>query len=155
VDHVRNAFGQSTCCNAVASHVSQGLGRSTRFLKATGTCPVERGSGVWSRCLSSTTIPTVFEVLSEALTQPGLEILTATDPEVGIDLFWDRRPPIVLTDLVMREMGGLDVLERIMEIDPATEVILITAHYSSETAVEAIKKGATDYLNKPVPLKML
>jgi DNA-binding NtrC family response regulator len=53
----------------------------------------------------------------------------------------------------MPEMRGLDVLERIMEVDPGTEEILVTAHYSSETA--AIKKGATDYINKPVPLKML
>ncbi len=99
--------------------------------------------------------PTSIELLSEALAQPGLEILTATDPGLGIDLFCDRRPRIVLSDLVMPGMSGLHVLERITEVDPATEVILITAHYSSETAVEAIKKGATDYLNKPVPLKML
>jgi len=55
----------------------------------------------------------------------------------------------------MPEMSGLDVLERIMEVDPATDVIFLTAHHSSEIAVKAIKKGATDYLNKPVPLKVL
>ena len=52
-------------------------------------------------------------------------------------------------------MSGMDVLERIMEFDPATEVILMTAHYSTETAVEAIKKGASDYLNKPVSIAAL
>ena len=99
--------------------------------------------------------PSSLELLSEALAQPGLEIRTASDPEEGLDLFCDRRPHIVLTDLVMPKMSGMDVLERIMEIDSATDVILMTAHYSSESAVEAIRKGASDYLNKPVSLGIL
>jgi DNA-binding NtrC family response regulator len=84
-----------------------------------------------------------------------LEILTTSDPEEGIDLFCSRRPQIVLTDLVMPHLSGMEVLERIIEIDPSTDVILITAHYSSETAVEAIQKGASDYLNKPISLPAL
>ena len=87
-----------------------------------------------------------MELLSNALAQPGLEILTASGPEEGLDLFRNRRPQIVLTDLVMPRMTGMEVLERIMEVDPATEVILMSAHYSTESAVEAIKKGASDYL---------
>ena len=96
-----------------------------------------------------------LELLSEALAQSGLEIFTASDPEEGLDLFCDRRPHIVLTDLVMPKMSGMDMLERIIEIDSATDVILMSAHYSSESAVEAIQKGASDYLNKPVPLATL
>ncbi len=96
-----------------------------------------------------------LELLSSALAQPGLEILTASDPEEGLDLFYNRRPQIVLTDLVMPNLSGMDVLERIMEFDPSTEVILMTAHYSTESAVEAIKKGASDYLNKPISLAAL
>jgi DNA-binding NtrC family response regulator len=96
-----------------------------------------------------------LELLSEALAQSGLEIFTASDPEEGLDLFCDRRPHIVLTDLVMPTMSGMAVLERIMEVDPATDVILMTAHYAAESAVEAIQKGASDYLNKPVPLVTL
>ena len=96
--------------------------------------------------------PGSLEMLSSALAQPGLEILTASDPEEGIDLVYSRRPQIVLTDLVMPRLSGIEVLERIMEFDPSIEVILMTAHYSTESAVEAIKKGATDYLNKPVSL---
>ena len=99
--------------------------------------------------------PSSLELLSEALAQSGLEILTASDADEGLDLFCDRRPHIVLTDLVMPKMSGMDVLERIMEIDSATDVILMTAHYSSESAVEAIRKGASDYLNKPVSLGIL
>jgi DNA-binding NtrC family response regulator len=93
-----------------------------------------------------------LDLLSDASAQPGLEILKASSPEEGLDLFYDRRPEIVLTDLVMPHMSGMEVLERIMEVDSATDVILLTAHYSTESAVEAIKKGASDYMNKPVSL---
>jgi len=96
-----------------------------------------------------------LEMLSSALAQPGLEILTASDPEDGLDIACSRHPEIVLTDLVMPHLSGLEVLERIMEIDPATDVVLMSAHYSSESAVEAIKKGASDYLNKPVSVAAL
>src|SRR5262249_12737492 len=93
-----------------------------------------------------------LELLSTALAHPDIEILTASDPEQGLDLVANRHPQIVLTDLVMPGMTGLEVLDRVMEMDPATDVILMTAHYSTETAVEAIKKGASDYLNKPVSI---
>ena len=96
--------------------------------------------------------PGSLELLASALAHPDIEILTASDPEQGLDLVSTRHPQIVLTDLVMPGMNGLEVLSRIMEIDPSIDVMLMTAHYSSETAVEAIKKGATDYLNKPISI---
>lgn len=96
--------------------------------------------------------PGSLELLESALSRPDIEILTTSDPEHGLDLVASRHPQIVLTDLVMPGMTGLEVLSRIMEIDPSTDVMLMTAHYSSETAVEAIKRGATDYLNKPISI---
>ncbi len=96
-----------------------------------------------------------LELLSTALAQPNLDIFTASDPEVGLDLLYDHHPQIVLTDLVMPHLTGMEVLDRVMEFDPSTEVILMTAHYSTESAVEAIKKGASDYLNKPVSIGAL
>ena len=93
-----------------------------------------------------------LELLSNALAQPGVEILTASNPQEGLDLFRNRRPQVVLTDLVMPHMSGMEVLKQIVEIDPATDVILMTAHYSTESAVEAVKKGASDYLNKPLAI---
>jgi DNA-binding NtrC family response regulator len=99
--------------------------------------------------------PGSVELLSTALAQPGLEILTASNPEEGLNLFRNRRPQVVLTDLVMPQMSGMEVLERIVEIDPATDVILMSAHYSTESAVEAVKKGASDYLNKPLSIDPL
>jgi DNA-binding NtrC family response regulator len=96
-----------------------------------------------------------LEFLSSALAREGVRILTASDPEQGLDLVYAHRPQIVLTDLVMPKMSGLDVLESIVEFDPAIDVILMTAHYTTETAVEAIRKGAADYLNKPISLAVL
>ena len=99
--------------------------------------------------------PGSLELLSAALEQPGLRILTAGDPEQALDLIFEHHPDNVLTDLVMPKISGLDVLERIVEFDPAIEVILMTAYYSTESAVEAIRKGASDYLNKPVSMPAL
>ena len=94
--------------------------------------------------------PASLELVSEALQQEGLAIFTATDPEEGLDLIFQEHPQIVLLDLVMPKLSGLQVLERIVDFDPAIDVILMTAHYTTETAVEAIQKGASDYLNKPI-----
>jgi DNA-binding NtrC family response regulator len=99
--------------------------------------------------------PSSLELLSSALAQEGLDILTAQDADEGLDLIYERHPQIVLTDLVMPGMDGLEVLDRVIDFDPVTEVILMTAHYTTESAVEAIRKGASDYLNKPLPIAML
>jgi DNA-binding NtrC family response regulator len=99
--------------------------------------------------------PRSLEFVSAALARENLRIFTASDPEQGIDLVYTHRPQIVITDLVMPGMSGLEVLGRIMEFDPAIDVILMTAHYTSDTAVEAIRKGAADYLNKPISLAVL
>lgn len=92
----------------------------------------------------------ILESLAGALAQPGVEVLKASDSEKGIELFLRRRPQVVLADLVMPKLSGLDLLDRIMDVDPGTEVLLMTAHHSAETAVRAIKGGARDYLHKPV-----
>jgi DNA-binding NtrC family response regulator len=96
-----------------------------------------------------------LELLSTALDQNGLSIFIAQDPEEGVEAVFREQPDIVLTDLVMPGISGLEVLERVVEFDPAIDVVLMTAHYTSESAVEAIRKGASDYLNKPVSIALL
>jgi DNA-binding NtrC family response regulator len=96
-----------------------------------------------------------LELISEALSQDYLEILTATDPEEGLRLVRQKRPQIVLLDLVMPTVSGMEMLESILEIDPGIDVVLITSHYSTESAVAAIHKGASDYLNKPLSMELL
>jgi DNA-binding NtrC family response regulator len=99
--------------------------------------------------------PGSLEMLSTGLRQEGLEIRTYEDPEVALEYILNEHPQIVLTDLVMPNMTGMELLERVVEFDPAIDVILMTAHYSSESAVEAIRKGAADYLDKPIALATL
>jgi DNA-binding NtrC family response regulator len=84
-----------------------------------------------------------------------LEIMTAQDPEEGFELFLRTRPKIVLLDLVMPKVSGIELLERIVSVDAGVDVILITAHYSAESAVEAIQKGAADYMTKPIEIEKL
>ena len=99
--------------------------------------------------------PESLRMIEDMLSSEGLEILTAGDPETGLKIFFQQRPPIVLVDLVMPSMGGIQVLETILAADPIIEVILMTAFYSAESAVEAIQKGASNYLTKPIDLEKL
>ena len=94
-------------------------------------------------------------IISAALKEHGLEILTAADPTVGFETFLRVRPKIVLLDSVMPSIEGMELLERIIRVDPGASVILIAAHYSPESALEAIQKGACDYLTKPLDIERL
>jgi len=99
--------------------------------------------------------PHVLELISEALQQEGLEIITANEPETGLKLFFERRPHVVITDLMMPNLNGMEVLQKIVAADPGVEVILMTANYSTDLAVEAIQKGACDFVTKPLDLDRL
>ena len=94
--------------------------------------------------------PENLELVRAALSQDGIEILSAVGPEEGLQIFAREHPHIVLLDLMMPVMSGMEVLERMVAADPGANVILMTAHYSTDSAVEAIQKGAYDYLTKPL-----
>lgn len=96
--------------------------------------------------------PGSLEMLTAALKRPDLEIHLASSPAEGLRLIRELHPRLVLTDLVMPGMTGLDLLRETIAFDPAIDVILMTAHYTTETAVEAIRSGAADYLQKPVKI---
>jgi len=96
-----------------------------------------------------------LDYITAALKQQSVQIFTYTDADTGLKMVLERRPQIVLLDLMMPRMNGLEVLDRIVEAAPETEVILITAHYSTESAVEAIRRGASDYITKPINLNAL
>ena len=96
-----------------------------------------------------------LELLSAALKREHLIIHTASEPRQGIEIVKRVRPRLVLTDLMMPDMSGLEVLHEIVSFDPTIDVILMTAHYTTETAVEAIRNGAADYLQKPVRVSLL
>ncbi len=88
-------------------------------------------------------------VLAHHLTEAGYRVLTAVDGKAGLDLFTEEQVEMVITDIRMPEMSGLDLLRRIRVMNPETVVLVITAHGSIETAVEAMKLGAHDYITKP------
>jgi DNA-binding NtrC family response regulator len=96
-----------------------------------------------------------LDLLRAALERDGLEILTADDPEAGLALVRRQHPQIVLVDMMMPKLSGMDVLEQIRKLEPAADVMLITAHYSTDAAVKAIQAGACDYLTKPLNLDQL
>ena len=96
-----------------------------------------------------------LKFIATVLSQENIVLFTAADPGEGLGLIQKERPQIVLVDLVMPGMSGMEVLERTLEFDPATEVVLLTGQYSTESAVEAIQKGAADYLTKPVDVERL
>jgi len=76
-----------------------------------------------------------LRLIQDALTDTGLEIHTASDPQEGLEAFKSIRPRIVLVDLMMPTMTGMDLLERMLSKDPGVEVILMTGHYSTDSAV--------------------
>ncbi len=99
--------------------------------------------------------PGSLELLSTALARDGVAVHTALTPVDGLGLVRNLDPQLVITDLVMPEMSGLDVLREVVGFDPSIDVLLMTAHYTTETAVEAIRNGAADYLQKPVKIALL
>ncbi|MDD4952051.1 MAG: response regulator, partial [Desulfovibrionaceae bacterium] len=80
----------------------------------------------------------------------GYEVLTAENGEQGIEVFSREHPPLVLTDIKMPGMDGIEVLKRIKEADHSTEVIVITGHGDMDLAIEALNLDATDFINTPI-----
>jgi DNA-binding NtrC family response regulator len=99
--------------------------------------------------------PDNLELIGASVENMDVAVFTAVDAEAGFDTFLKVRPRIVLLDLIMPGVTGITLLERILAIDPGTEVILLTSHYSDESAVEAIQKGASDYWTKPLEVGKL
>jgi two-component system nitrogen regulation response regulator GlnG len=94
--------------------------------------------------------PNVLYSLEKSLKSDALEVLTAQTGRQGIDFVQQRRPDAVLMDVRLADMSGLDAFDQIRQIDPRLPVIVITAFASTETAIEAMKRGAFEYLLKPV-----
>ncbi len=89
------------------------------------------------------------EVLAFALREQGHRVEAAGDGESGLSLVGSFHPEVVITDLKMPGIDGLEVVRRVRESDLTVPVIVLTAFGSIEDAVEAMKRGATDYLTKP------
>src|SRR5918999_504379 len=89
------------------------------------------------------------EILEIILTEEGYEVTTASSGEAAIKFAKDRRFDLALTDLKMTGMDGIELLQHLLGLDSSIIVILLTAHGSIESAKEALRRGAFDYLEKP------
>ncbi len=91
-----------------------------------------------------------LESLERLLSKEEYRVLTAPDARVALELLRKQRAHIVVTDLMMPGLSGLDLLKAIKAVAPETEVILMTAYGTVETAVEAMRAGAYDFVEKPL-----
>ncbi len=89
------------------------------------------------------------------LTAYGYDILTAENGQDGLDIFRKESPGLVLTDIKMPVMDGIEVLKEIKKINPQTEVIVITGHGDMDLAIQALNLDATDFINKPLQREAL
>jgi DNA-binding NtrC family response regulator len=99
--------------------------------------------------------PSMRMALSESLESCGYEVVTANNGEDALNKFQEGLYEVVITDVRMPKQGGMEVLRRIKEISHQTPVIVITAYGTVNTAVEAMKEGASDFIMKPFSLEHL
>jgi DNA-binding response OmpR family regulator len=93
--------------------------------------------------------PGIRFYLAETLTRDGHQVVAAESGQAALNCLAARDFDLVLLDLKLKDMNGLDVLAALRRQSPETIVIMLTAHASLETAVEALRQGAHDYLFKP------
>jgi PAS domain S-box-containing protein len=94
--------------------------------------------------------PDILRVLSMSLKADGYDVVSAQNGPEGIAAFEKEKPDIVITDIKMPGMNGIEVLKKVKDLSIDTEVIIITGHGDIENAIEALKHGASDFINKPV-----
>lgn len=95
------------------------------------------------------------DILKIGMENEGYKVFAAYDPETGLKIFKDEKIDVVVSDIKMHKMTGLQLLKEIKKIEPNVIVILITAYSSFESAIEALRGGASDYLVKPFDLEEL
>ncbi|MGD9347992.1 MAG: sigma-54 dependent transcriptional regulator, partial [Candidatus Aminicenantes bacterium] len=93
--------------------------------------------------------PIIYEVLQDILTSEGYAVEISTNGEEALDKHSSLDVDLILLDLLMPGMDGIEVLKRLKKIDPQVVVIIITAYASIESAISAMKTGAYDYIQKP------
>ena len=96
------------------------------------------------------------QALKAAFTQEGFEVIgVAGDAMTGVDLAREHRPNLVILDLLMPGMSGLEIVETLVKVSPDSKVVLLTSSESAEDLLAGIKAGITGYLTKDIPLPRL
>jgi len=93
--------------------------------------------------------PDMIENCRRVLASAGYQCLTTTSPSEALKMIETEHPDLMLTDLRMPEMDGMEILKRARELDPRMPVMMLTGYATVETAVAAVKAGAFDYISKP------
>ena len=96
--------------------------------------------------------PLTLRTISRGLSGEGFEVFTADSGEEGLKVFTEEKPDLVLLDIVLPHMNGVEVLRQIKATSPASIVVMMSAYHMVDRAVEAMKLGAYDYLIKPFHL---
>ncbi len=99
--------------------------------------------------------PDSVELLQEFLTGKGYEVVTASNGEEALRKVKEERPHLILLDVRMPGMNGLDVLRKVREFDQEVGVIMVTAVNEEDTGRDALKLGAFDYIVKPLNFEYL
>jgi len=116
---------------------------------------IEPNSGGRARLLAVDDDPGILEVEREVLTAEGYTVETATSGQEALSMVRATPFDLVLTDLRMPSMDGLQLLREFTEADPEMPVIILTGHGDIGCAVESIKQGAYDFLTKPLHIEKL
>ena len=93
--------------------------------------------------------PSILEVVERYLSQEGYEVSSYSDPTEAVAQLPNWKPDLVITDLKMAKLNGIDVIRAVKQFNPEINVIVMTAHASVDSAVAAIRNGAIDYVIKP------
>src|ERR1700730_4914953 len=99
--------------------------------------------------------PDVLTIVDQFAQRFGFKVVSRTDARAALAELRVLKPDAVIVDLMLPDINGLDVLRAIRDIDPACQIILMTGQSSVDTAIEAVKLGALDYIGKPFDLKRL
>ena len=99
--------------------------------------------------------PEILKTIKIYLELEEYEVLTAENGQEGIEVFKQQKPTLVITDVKMPGMSGIEVLKKVKEIEDDTEVIVITGHGDLEISIDALRLDASDFISKPVDIEHL
>ena len=97
----------------------------------------------------------IGEVLRDILRTEDYDVVIADSGERGLEIFRTENPDFILTDLIMKELSGVDFIREVRKADTVVPIIILTAFGTISSAVEAMKAGADDYLTKPLNYDLL
>ena len=98
---------------------------------------------------------TLAKIIKDTLESVGFDVCLAYDGEEGLKLFFESKPDVLISDIMMAKISGLDVVQRIRKTDQTTPVIFLTAKTEVDDVVAGFETGANDYIRKPFAMKEL